>query len=406
VTAGQDYATLAARFRPVFAQIAAGAVDRELNRKLAHEQVGWLRDAGFGAVRVPASHGGAGASVTDLFRLMIELGEADSNLPQALRAHFGFTEERLNSPDSAARDRWLRRVAAGAIVGNATTETGDGALGVVATEITGEDGEWRLSGTKHYSTGSLYAGWIAVLARRSEPGAEDRVGWVLVPADADGVELVDDWTGFGQRLTASGTTVLRSVTVAPDDVFWRQEAPSYMIAFYQLFHLATLSGIAQAIVRDARDYVTGRRRVFSHGSGPTPAADPLVQQVVGRLAARAFAAEAVTLAAVARLERVNELRAAAEVPKEAWDEAEIATSEAYITVADTVLTAASLLFEVGGASSVQQGRALDRHWRNARTLAVHNPVIYKERAVGGYVLGLAEPAYLWIVGTSPESPAR
>jgi alkylation response protein AidB-like acyl-CoA dehydrogenase len=88
------------------------------------------------------------------------------------------------------------------------------------------------------------------------------------------------------------------------------------------------------------------------------------------------------------------------VPKEAYDAAEIAASQAYITVAGTVLSAASLLFETGGASSVQRARALDRHWRNARTLAVHNPVIYKERAVGDHVLNDAEPVYGWQVGTS------
>ncbi len=394
---------LAARFRPVFARIAEGAADREITRTLAREPVAWLREAGFGALRVPVSHGGAGASVTQLFRLLIELGEADSNLPQALRAHFGVTEERLAGPDGAARDAWLRRIAGGAIIGNATTETGAGAVGEVATEITGPDGAWRLTGTKHYSTGSLYADWIAVLARRSADGA-DRLAWVLVPAAAAGVELIDDWDGFGQRLTASGTTVLRAVPVDPADVFWRDGAPSYMIAFYQLFHLATLSGIARAIVRDAKAYVTGRTRVFSHGSGPVPAADPLVQQVVGRLSAAAFAAEAVTLSAVARLEEINQRRAArggtAPVPKEAYDAAEIAASQAYITVAGTVLSAASLLFETGGASSVQQARALDRHWRNARTLAVHNPVIYKERAVGDHVLNNAEPVYGWQVGTS------
>jgi alkylation response protein AidB-like acyl-CoA dehydrogenase len=399
VTAPPGDDELAARFRPVFAQIAQGAVDRELTRTLAREPVAWLRAAGFGALRVPAAHGGSGASVTQLFRLLIELGEADSNLPQALRAHFGVTEERLAGPDGAARDTWLRRIAAGAIIGNATTETGGGAVGAVATELAGPDGAWRLSGTKHYSTGSLYADWIAVLARRSADGA-DRLAWVLVPAGAAGVELVDDWDGFGQRLTASGTTIFRSVPVDPADVFWRDGAPSYMIAFYQLFHLATLSGIARAIVRDAAAYVTGRTRVFSHGSGPVPAADPLVQQVVGRLSAAAFAAEAVTLSAVARLERISQLRADGDVPKEAYDEAEIAASQAYITVADTVLAAATRLFEAGGASSVAQARALDRHWRNARTLAVHNPVIYKERAVGDHVLNHAEPVYGWQVGTS------
>ncbi|MDX6742314.1 acyl-CoA dehydrogenase family protein [Actinocorallia sp. A-T 12471] len=391
----EAYEALAARFRPVFARIAEGAVDRELHRDLAHEPVAWLKEAGFGAVRVPVEFGGSGASVSQLFRLLIELGEADSNLPQILRAHFGLLEERLHDPDTAARERWLKRIGAGAVIGNATTEVGGGALGAVATELTGDGPTLTLRGTKHYSTGSLYADWIAVLARRGE----EEQGFALVPADAQGVTRIDDWDGFGQRLTASGTTVLDGVEVDPDDVFWfADRGPSYMIAFYQLFHLAALSGIGRAVVRDAVAYVRGRERVFSHGSGTSPAADPLVQQVVGRLSALAFSAEATTLAAVAGLESINARRAVGEVPQEAYDAAEIAASQAHITVADTVLRAANLLFETGGASTVQRGRALDRHWRNARTLAVHNPVIYKERVVGDHLVNQAAPAYSWIVG--------
>ena len=50
---GTDYEQLAARFRPIFARIAEGAVARERNRVLPFEQIKWLKEAGFGAVRIP-----------------------------------------------------------------------------------------------------------------------------------------------------------------------------------------------------------------------------------------------------------------------------------------------------------------------------------------------------------------
>src|SRR4051794_26830687 len=83
---------LAARFRPIFARIAEGAVERERTRTLAHEPVSWLRDAGFGAVRIPKAYGGLGATLPQLFRLLLELGEADSNVSHLLRGHFSFLE--------------------------------------------------------------------------------------------------------------------------------------------------------------------------------------------------------------------------------------------------------------------------------------------------------------------------
>src|SRR5690606_4404045 len=98
---------LLARFTPIFARIAEGAIEREQNRELPYEQVAWLREAGFGTLRVPRRYGGFGASLPQLFRLITLLGEADSNLPQIFRAHFGFVEGRLNDPDDVSRDIWF-----------------------------------------------------------------------------------------------------------------------------------------------------------------------------------------------------------------------------------------------------------------------------------------------------------
>ena len=47
---------------------------------------------------------------------------------------------------------------------------------------------------------------------------------------------------------------------------------------------------------------------------------------------------------------------------------------------------ASVLFEVGGGSTVRQGLHLDRHWRNIKTLSAHNPRNYKLRVIGDYEL--------------------
>lgn len=71
-----------------------------------------------------------------------------------------------------------------------------------------------------------------------------------------------------------------------------------------------------------------------------------------------------------------------------------------MVVADLVLDSTTRLFEVGGASAVDQGRNLDRHWRNARTISVHNPIIYKERSVGDHRINGTRPVFEWNVGAS------
>jgi alkylation response protein AidB-like acyl-CoA dehydrogenase len=203
LSTGTDYDALAAAFRPIFTRIAQGAAEREQQRILPDKPIRWLKEAGFGTLRIPREKGGWGASLPQLSALLIELAQADSNLPQALRAHFAFVEDQLNQPDSAGRDRWFRRFLDGELVGSGWTEIGAVKLGEVNTRVTPAEGGWRLDGEKFYSTGALYADWIDVFARRSDT-ASDVIA--LVSTQQTGVVREDDWDGFGQRLTGSGTT--------------------------------------------------------------------------------------------------------------------------------------------------------------------------------------------------------
>ncbi|MFM9923371.1 acyl-CoA dehydrogenase family protein [Variovorax sp. H27-G14] len=388
------------RFRRVFARIAEHATRREIERELAYEPVAWLNAERFGALRVPLAHGGIGASVEQLYDLLIELGEADSNLPQILRAHFGFIERLLAEIDPALHGPWMRLAAEGVVFGNATTELGDGAITTMQTTLKRDGDAWLLDGDKYYSTGTLYADWISVSAQRlNDDGSSERV-IALVPAEAKGVERVDDWRGFGQRLTASGTTRFRQVRVKAENVLlYVRDQPTPLTAHFQLTHLATLAGIARAIVRDAVAFVQPRKRVYSHGSGSTPREDPLVQQVIGQLASTAFIATA-TVQAVARgLGEIDRFRVRGEiVPQSLLFEVELNTAKAQAGIVDAVLQAGTRLFDIGGASALQEDRRLDRHWRNARTLASHNPTIYKGRVVGDHLLNGARPTFYWAVG--------
>jgi len=62
--------------------------------------------------------------------------------------------------------------------------------------------------------------------------------------------------------------------------------------------------------------------------------------------------------------------------------------------------AASLLFDTLGASAVRSSTALDRHWRNARTVASHNPWIFKARQLGDHAVNGRTPEFVWAVGQS------
>jgi alkylation response protein AidB-like acyl-CoA dehydrogenase len=293
-----------ARFRPLFERIGAGAVARETQRILPFEEVKELKDAGFGALRVPVRFGGDGLGLVDFFRLLIELGEADSNLPQLLRGHIAFVETQIAQPESTHRSGWLRRIARREILfGNAQAERSDSST--PTTRLTEEDGRLLLNGRKYYSTGTLFADWIW-----SGAAYGDTFTALAVPVTATGVTRVDDWDGFGQRLTGSGTTIFENVEIDPAHVLpWDDNAEArslaYSQALYQLILLASLAGIGRAVLRDAVAFVKPRTRTFGVPGKSSPRTDPLVQRVVGRIASLRFATEATVLEAVNRLETAD-----------------------------------------------------------------------------------------------------
>lgn len=373
------------RFADLFERIAAGAIERESQRRLPHEEVRQLKESGFTALRVPQAQGGAGVSLETYFTLLIRLGEAEPNLPQILRVNAGFTEVLLERRDDADTRRWLAVIGSGKTFGAAVAER-NGSTGNTTVVAPDSSGQLRLDGEKYYSTGTLYADWIQARAHDQQSDLT-----VLVPSDAPGVERIDDWDGFGQRLTGSGTTRFTNVALQPDQILDRYHVSqprrnSIITSFYQTFHLATLAGIARAALRDAIAFTQPRTRTFGVPGNSSPRDNPLVHRVVGRLGSLAWSAEQLTLAVARQQDALNQARRAGTATTEDYNALDIHTFEAQQIVIGQVLEATTLLFEVGGASATSQERRLDRHWRNARTLASHNPAIQREAVIGNFHL--------------------
>lgn len=395
----------AGRFGPIFDRIARDAIEREQHRRLPFAEVSWLKAARFGALRVPVEHGGYGLDHAGWLRLLIALAAADPNVAHLWRGHFAVVEEKLSDPDPGSRRIWLDRLGRGDLVGNASTEPGEAALHTKSTRLRrGEDGGWLLSGTKFYTTGSLFADWIDVSALRSD----DVHVSALVPRHHVGVEISDDWDGFGQRLTGTGTGVFADVPVEAHAIREREGRIPYLGAVYQTVLLATLAGIARAVAADTAARLRTRSRVYSHGNSDLARDDPQLKQVVGELGAAAFAAEAIVLATADHLAAAQAAAAGPdrEAALRAAQGAEIAVDKAQVAIAEIVPRAATRLFDALSASAVREEAALDRHWRNARTILSHNPVVYRARTIGDHLVNGRPPDLVWSVGVAPRSPSE
>ena len=51
-----------------------------------------------------------------------------------------------------------------------------------------------------------------------------------------------------------------------------------------------------------------------------------------------------------------------------------------------------------GASATSTAKGLDRHWRNAQTVATHNPIAFRARALGDYLINGTLPEGLNAIG--------
>ncbi|MVT63858.1 acyl-CoA dehydrogenase [Bradyrhizobium pachyrhizi] len=377
-------------------RIAEGAADRERERVLPFAQVDLIRKARLGALRLPIDAGGAGLSIRALFEIVIGLGEADANVAHILRNHFSVVERLVRRPKDDQHRQWQKAVADGAIIGLAATELDTPKIGNVTpnTTLTADGDDYLLDGTKYYSTGTLYSDYV--LVRTADASATNAA--VLIPVNREGIELIDDWDGLGQRLTATGTTHFRNVRVKRQEAVFDAPDTGYGIpysnTFAQLFLTAINAGIARAVLRDASALVRTRKRTFYYAPSELPADDPLLQQTVGQIASGAFAAETVVLAAAEALDiATNAFDAGDEKAVDAAQRAALLSAKAKIVADEFAIRSGSLLFDVGGASATKKATNFDRHWRNARTLASHNPNTFKARSIGQYeISGTPLPA--------------
>ncbi|MBJ7338003.1 acyl-CoA dehydrogenase family protein [Mycolicibacterium sp.] len=379
----------------LLSRIAAGAKDRDLNDENPFDQVTALKRAGFGTLRLPHELGGSGVTVPQLFSAVIDVARADPIVAHIFRTHFWFTEERLRTAGvgDPASQQWLRKIADGKLFGNAFSEKGGNAVGslVFNTRLLPDPaGGFRLEGEKFYSTGTLFSDYLTVTATTDH----DSVATVVVPADRTGVKLIDDWDGFGQRRTGTGTTVFKNVAVTSDEIladapYDAPAVPTVQYASLQLYIHAVVAGILAAVVDDGVSLLRSRDRSFSHAPTERPTDDPLLQRLLGELSSTAYVAKAAVLDAA---EAIATATTSAASTSDGNPDAQLA-QEAQLKVAKVKVhldaiapEAATRLLELGGASAASRQKGLDRHWRNIRTITLHNPVAYKAVAIGANLL--------------------
>jgi SfnB family sulfur acquisition oxidoreductase len=382
--------------RNLAAELAVDAAARDQERRLPYAEVERLKASGLLSLTVPTYLGGPGLPPSTVSQVFAVLAEADPNVAQVIHSHYVYCNLVRVSADPSQQAALLGRVLAGRLIANAQAERSGPTANHVATTLSlRSDGRLLLSGTKFYCTGSPFADVIAVLAQLDDAtgatGLPQGQCIVFLPAGTHGLRVVDDWDALGQRVTGSGTIVLDRVEVrrrwvVPRTAF--QSANGYG-AFAQLLHASIDVGIARAVLRDAAEFVRTRARPWFEADVERADQDPLTVQRFGELDVDLIAAEAV----LERAQRSVDAVFAAQGDDLAT-RASLDVAAAKILSERASVGLASALFEVCGTRSVAPDLGLDRHWRNARTHTLHDPVRWKFQHLGRHALtGQAPPRH-------------
>ncbi|QFY61066.1 SfnB family sulfur acquisition oxidoreductase [Rhizobium grahamii] len=366
--------------RALAQRFKASASRRDKERLLPFAELDALSQSGLLGITVPEQYGGLDVSNTVLAEITAILSEADGSIGQIPQNHFYILEALRTDGTEEQKRYYFGRALAGDRFGNALSERGTKTVGHYNTRITRDGIGYRVNGSKYYSTGVLFADWITVFALDEE----ERLVMAFVPKGTEGVEIIDDWDGFGQRVTGSGTTLLNNVYVHADSVVHHHkgfERPTTIGSVGQIIHAGIDLGIARAAFAETLDFVRTKSRPWTNSGVDNAADDPLTIAKVGQLAVRLEAA----LATVERAGRKVDV-AQIDTTEENVVDASLAVAAAKVLTTEIALEATNALFELAGTASVKLDLNLDRHWRNARTHTLHDPVRWKHHVVGNYHL--------------------
>lgn len=365
-----------------------GAALRDAERLLPWDEVEAFTRSGLGAITVPRAWGGPELSLVTLAEVFEILCAADSAAGQIPQNHFGVIRLLEEAGSAAQKTRFYADILNGYRIGNAGPEKGRKPITHNTTGLRSSPDGLRLSGHRFYSTGAIFAHWIPTRAN-DEQG---RPVQVWVPRNAPGVEVIDDWSSFGQRTTASGSVIFHDVLIESDaqiiPVWQRAAIPGIAGPVSQLIQAAIDSGIATGALSEAISFVQQKSRPWVDSGVGRAQDDPYIIADVGRLQIELWAAQQVLRDTAQLLDEI----AAEPITETSSARASVAIAEAKILTTEIALKTTEKLFELAGSAATRSSLNLGRLWRNARVHTLHDPVRWKFHLLGNWHLNGALPA--------------
>jgi len=366
-------------------QFAVGASERDRKRERPLAELDAFSQSGLWSINVPKAHGGPELSYVTLSKVIQIISAADPSIGQIPQNHLGVVAAIRTVSDPAQQALLFGGVLRGLRFGNAFSEFGSKRAVDFETRFADQGDHVIVNGQKFYATGALLAHLVPIVALDDE----GRAWYAIAERSAPGLSVIDDWSSFGQRTTSSGTVLLKNVKVPKTHLvpgYKGYDKPTADGAIFQIIQAAVDTGIAQAAIDETVQFVRTKARAWVDSNLDHAWQDPYTIQAVGELTLRLHAAEALLEKAGLAVDE-----AVAGPTAESVAAAQIAVAEAKVLSTEIAIAATNKLFELAGTRSTLAEHNLDRHWRNARTHTLHDPVRWKYAILGNYALNKVNP---------------
>ncbi|QZZ21555.1 acyl-CoA dehydrogenase family protein [Leptothermofonsia sichuanensis E412] len=379
----KDYQAIAAALSR---DLAASAIERDLKAGIPEEEVRKFKESGLLLLTIPKQYGGIGAGWLDAGKVIQELSKADGSIGQLYCNHLALVLIGEVVGTAAQSEFFYQTSAQNNLFWGNAINTRDTRLKI---EPTGD--HFRVNGIKTFGTGTVVADMRVFSAMQD---GVDLPIFFVIPKQREGVIYNHDWENMGQRRTASGSFTFNNVIVYQDEIVGPSPVPdSFFLAMpsliAQLGKTYVYLGIAEGALESAREYILTVARPWMNAGVDRASQDPYILRQYGELWGE-------LQAAIALADR------AAETIQAAWDKGfeltaedrgeaaiAVATAKAIAIKAGTTIT--NRIFEVMGARATASRYGFDRYWRDLPTFSLHDPVDYKLKSIGQWVLSGEAP---------------
>src|SRR6266446_6585285 len=283
------------------------AIDR--NADIPREVIDGLGRVGVLGMTAPAEYGGRGFTQMANCKVLEEIGRRCASTSVFVNAHHSIgIRALLLFGTHEQKQKWLPRLVNGEQLGAfalTEREAGSDAANVQMTARPTEDGShFILNGEKRYITNAAIAHVLTVMARTPVPGSnKTTITAFLVTPDMPGFEILEArMPKMGIRGTATGRFALRNVRVPRENILGLMgkglKVALTVLDFGRTTFGACCTGAAKTCLRLAIEHANTRKQ-FKKTLGEFD----LVKKKIARIAAGAYAMEAMTTITASLIDR-------------------------------------------------------------------------------------------------------